>query len=293
MQHSWQTASADVKRLIVAETDPQTARRLCQINGETREFCRERLLATEKYRVCLDGNNAAVECDEIPMFSRQQFMSLVPQRIEIYPKDPIQLTHEFYSQQYKLPTEGFAVALRKAKLMNTICAIIRPDFLVSDAAKTLPLPAYVDTALLDSVVKTYDAFNKRAATHPEAVSEIAIDLGHVSHDYLIRLRVVYAYKHEIIGARLNFKALVSAGGLGDFFGAVENDALIHPTLKRNINDARRILYDVGLLVVYAKRAALNVFDLSRLLKILFDLGYYYKAKFKITVDPQDNMTFEV
>jgi hypothetical protein len=76
----------------------------------------------------------AIKCDKIPMFFDRQFLSLVPQNIEIFKDDAIQLTHQFYSQNYKLPNEGNAIALRKAKLVNMICAVIRPEFLATEEA---------------------------------------------------------------------------------------------------------------------------------------------------------------
>jgi hypothetical protein len=160
-EESYATTSADVRQTIISNADPATARRLCQLDKQHRMICRDRLPVEQKYRICLNRATDAIECDSIPMFSKQQFLALIPKNISIHPTDAIQLTHEFYSQQYKLPTEGFAVALRKAKIMNTICAAVRPDFLSSKEAATIPLPSYVNSTLLDAIMHEYSLFIKR------------------------------------------------------------------------------------------------------------------------------------
>lgn len=152
---AWQTASMDVKQSIISQGDPQTVRRLCQSNRQSRELCRDRLPAEIKFRSCLDSKEAAQECDRIPMFSRQQFLRLIPPQIEIFADEPLQLRHDFYSQNYKLKTEGFSEALRKAKIINTLVALSRPNVLLKDADQLPALPAYIDADKLDQLLSFY------------------------------------------------------------------------------------------------------------------------------------------
>ena len=84
-----------------ANNDPRDALSLCQIDNRYRYVCGQ--LANEtKFKVCLDSENNAKECDKVPMYSRDQFLRLIPSQIEIFPDEPLQLRHEFYSQNYKL-----------------------------------------------------------------------------------------------------------------------------------------------------------------------------------------------
>lgn len=152
---SWQTASSDVKQSIISRADPSTVRSFCQADRNSREICRDRLHEEVKFRSCLDSKESARECDRIPMFSKQQFLKLIPPQIKIFPDDPLQFTHEFYSQKYKLPNEGFSEALRKAKIINTLCALIRPNFLFQHSKNMLPLPAYVDADFVDRTITNY------------------------------------------------------------------------------------------------------------------------------------------
>lgn len=92
MQELWHKASTDIKQSIIQAADPQTARSLCQLNSQSRHICRTKLTPQTKYRVCLDDDNAAVECDQIPMFSKRQFISVIPKNILIYTDDAVQLT---------------------------------------------------------------------------------------------------------------------------------------------------------------------------------------------------------
>jgi hypothetical protein len=152
---SWETSSSDVKQSIISRADPETARRLCQTDRKSRETCRDRLPADVKFRFCLDSSTSAKECDLIPMFSRQQFLRLIPPQIEIFADEPLQLRHEFYSQNYKLPDEGFSEALRKAKVINTICVLIRPHILIEYGNQMGDLPPYIDATKLDEAVAFY------------------------------------------------------------------------------------------------------------------------------------------
>ena len=108
-----------------------------------------------KAQMCLLSDNMAKECDTVPMYSRNQFQALVPKQIEIFHDDPLQLRHEFYSQNYKLETEGFAQALYKARVINTACALMRPQVLIEYADKLPLLPPYMDASLLDLATGLY------------------------------------------------------------------------------------------------------------------------------------------
>lgn len=89
------------------------------------------------------------------MFSREQFFNLIPPTIAIYPEDPIQFTHEFYSRNYKLSSEGFAEALFKARVLNTICAISRPDYFADDLSRFETLPPYVNKESIQICLQKY------------------------------------------------------------------------------------------------------------------------------------------
>jgi len=89
---------------------------------------------------------------------------LIPPTIEIYENEPLQLRHEFYSQNYKLPTEGFTEALYKAKIINTICALIRPKVLQEYAKEMPPLPPYVDAGLMDRAIASHNEILKSFTT---------------------------------------------------------------------------------------------------------------------------------
>lgn len=266
MEHSWETASSDVKRLILERTDPAPAQSLCQINPSARRFCRDRLLVEQKYRICLKGEEDAKRCDQIPMFSKRQFISLIPEKIKIFPNDAVQLTHEFFSQTYKLPNEGYAMALRKAKLMNTICALARPEFLLSEEAKTLRLPAYVDTTILDAMMRKYleklpefDAwlyfgftFNK-----PDSTSPLTIML-----DYDASIGEIKDGPNQ---ANVSMEFMDDARQFDDLF---LNDEFIPAKIKRHLAWTQDEVFDIMI------DGKLNIFYLSRLIKTVFDMGYY-------------------
>lgn len=152
---SWETASNDVKRLIFRNLPVQARTSLCQSTKTNREFCRDKLPLNDKIETCLKYNTWAQNCDKIPMFSREQFFDFIPATIAIYPEDPIQLTHEFYSQNYKLSSEGFAEALFKARVLNKICAISRPDYFADDPSRFETLPPYVNRESIQICVREY------------------------------------------------------------------------------------------------------------------------------------------
>lgn len=278
MQHSWYTASSDVKQLIVKAANPPTARSLCQLDDQSTELCRTRLQAADKYRICLDGANGAAECDGMSMFSQQQFLSAVPVNIKIFTEDPVQLTHEFYSQNYKLADEGFALALRKAKLMNTICAIIRPEFLLTEEAKTLPIPPYVDTTLLDAVAREYVRFDTDPQTTYESSFEETIVIKHKDLDAEIKIEAVYHGGHKTPSRVYFYFKGVLITGIEPFFKMIERDEFIDPMLKKRVRESSHTHYTIGMSMYYTRSTGqLNVFQVSRFLKIVFDLGYYRDA----------------
>lgn len=290
MQHSWYTTPADVKQLIVSAADPQTARSLCQLDDEARRVCRDYVPAQQKYRICLGGGEAAAECDGIPMFSERQFVALVPQRIEIYTEDPVQMTHQFYSQTYKLSGEGFAVSLRKAKLMNTICAAVRPEFLLTSEAALLPLPAYVDTTVLDTVIREYVKF--LGTPDPKAVLAIVVTLNHnVEKDARIKLLVyhtVYDQHHDLYKAELYANEIFQRD-VEVFINKLNRDEYIPFNFRTSITMRKfgdRYIIPRSTLAFPKGLIPINVFHISRLLKIAFDMGYYYTPIFSL-IDDKD------
>lgn len=283
MEGLWQAAPTDIKQSIIQAAAPQTARSLCQLDKQSRSICRTKLTSQTKYRVCLDDDNAAVECDKIPMFSKRQFLTLVPPQIEIYPQDVIQLTHQFYSQNYRSPTEGFAVSLRKAKLMNTICAIIRPEFLLTPAAKQLLLPPYVDTAVIDTVIRQFSKHLIEATPYgmnifldnADATSRISIGLF-----YNGNLRNI---PEGPINVEVNVRGL-TIEDKRKFAERVIQDDLISEYIKEK---ARRMLMNPGnslISLIEPVVMILNVFQLSRLLKIAFDIDHYHSPELSIHLD---------
>jgi hypothetical protein len=270
---SYANASSDVKRSIIQRAEPAAVRRLCQTDRRSREFCRERLPAAEKFRLCLDDGKSAEECDLVPMFSKQQFLSLVPAQIEIFAEDAVQVTHQFYSQKYKLPTDGFAVALLKAKLMNTICAVIRPEFLVSTAAQELEIPKYLDMGLLDAVVQAYS--KNMAIDTGDKFFSVRVTLQDILQDKII-IDAMYDYDDETktmisIESYVDIRRLIVSQRFA-FNQAVNDDPFLqshYPVLTE------RHLFEL-------MNNGLNVFRLSRFLKIAFDMGYFYQPKIIVT-----------
>ena len=297
-EESWETASADVKQSIVSRADAATARALCQTDRHSRAVCRDRLPIREKSRLCLGNTANAQECDLIPMFSQQQFQSLVPKSIEIYADDPVQMTHEFYSQNYKLPTEGFSVALRKAKIMNTICAITRPDFLVTPEAATLHLPSYIDPSLLDSVIEEYRAGLKQIGIGDGGFILMAVRLYDANTNSRIKIDVAYNGNEDLTSLdvyRLNINLQYLPLEIAEeFLRAVHNDkylanvdrlwadtvAHLQPILPKDRMGRRLALVQEPVRVFKRsrrKKTAPNAFHLSRLVKIAMDLGYFHNA----------------
>lgn len=285
MEGLWRVAPTDIKQSIIQAADPQTARNLCKLNNQSRAICRNRLHEQTKYRVCLGDDNSAVECDQVPMFSRQQFLAVIPVQIKIYPNDLVQLTHVFYSQNYKLPTEGFVTALFKAKLMNTICAIIRPEFLLTPEATTLLLPPYLDTKLIDAVTTQFSKLFADATTY-----EMKIFLDNADATSRISIGTLYQggftdVRRGPISADINIHNMPIAHEQNLTERIVQDDRIAEYIKAR----VRPILVNQGnslinLIESTVTATILNVFQLSRLLKIAFDLDHYHNATLFINLD---------
>ena len=150
----YETTDVVTKQNIISQASPVDAINLCQADRRSRQAC-DSLPISEKVRICLSNDQNASKCDSIPMFSRIQFLSLIPPQIQVYEDDNLQLTHEFYPLNYKLSTEGFSVAMYKARLMNTICAAMRPEVLITYIDQLPPLPPYVNADVIDSIMTNY------------------------------------------------------------------------------------------------------------------------------------------
>lgn len=270
------TASSDVRQSIISQADPEGVRKFCQLDRKSRELCRNRLTPEQKYKACLDKDGSAQECDLIPMFSQQQFLSVIPKNIEIYPQDERQLTHEFYSQQYKLPTDGFAVALRKAKIMNTICAVVRPDFLLNPRSQSLPLPSYIDATLLDWVVSSYK--KTFASGSQDEYFGILIDL--LDKDNRGRIEITINYRNEGNGPELTDASVT----VKESYPAKSKLVLEAVTTDKFLDYLTRLQIPAGNFYVFPLSefaGRLNAFRLSRFVKIAMDLGYFYKPQITI------------
>lgn len=264
---SWQTASGDVKQSIIARADPPTVRNFCQADRNSREICRDRLPAVVKYRSCLDSSESAQECDKISMFSRPQFLNVVPPQISIIPDDELQLTHEFYSQKYKLKTEGFSEALYKAKIINTICAIIRPHILRTYRDKMGAIPPYVSAEMIDIGISIYDKSVEISRTNPIATA-LRITITAIRKDEMgidnLSMTVADSHSYKtihflfvIIAKRENYQDLTSihdsfvnkifiatTASQGIMKYRIAYESLNRQTLIPNAFIVSRILYDM-------------------------------------------------
>jgi hypothetical protein len=286
---SYATISSDVRQSIIAVAEPQAVRSLCQTDRQHREFCQKKLTPKDKSKICLDSLGAAQECDLIPMFSQRQFLTLIPKNIEIFADDPVHNTFEFYPQGYKLPSEGFSVALRKAKLMNTICAIVRPDFLLAESTLRLKIPPYIDTELLDAVRKSY-ATASTQQNPEEGYLQIEILLFDEDSAGSISIHVRYLTETQIDvdgvpSLCLNEKSPSVKNSIAA--EAVEDKFLkpIMDDVASDMDNDSTELPDYWSLFLPGE-STLNVFRLSRLLKVLFDLGYYQEVKLVIKAGPK-------
>lgn len=168
-EYGYSTASRDVKQSIIRAAlrnlqDQEAiagAISLCHTEKATSTVCRT-LPIQDKARMCLSGGNLdnSRACDRTPpIITRGDFDRWIPRQLEVNETDELQLSHDFYPQSYKTPDEGYAEAFYKARLINTVCALIRPDVLTSYADILPPVPAYLDLNLIKDVVDTYLSIN--------------------------------------------------------------------------------------------------------------------------------------
>jgi hypothetical protein len=284
------TASADVRQSIISRADPPTTRTLCQIDRRSRAICRDRLTLEQKYKVCLDKDGSAQECDLIPMFSQHQFLAVIPKNISIYPNDEVQMTHQFYSQQYKLPTEGFAIALRKAKIMNTICAAVRPDFLLNPISAQLKLPPYVDATILEWVINNY----KKTFPSDDYDEYFRISVELYDRESLGKVLIECYYEEDEDDGMVNDGSSVTVNHtkvpLGEyFFDKMLQDKYLqyyHALIEEQMGSS---YYAVFPLIGALEGPRLNVFQLSRFIKIAMDMGYFYHPV--ISIDSRTGTRF--
>ena len=170
MPESYSTASRDVKQSIIRaalrNTSDQAAIKgaisLCQTERGTANVC-QTLPIEDKTRMCFSGgnlNNARL-CERVPVVTQTDFERWIPRQLDIDETDELQLTHDFYKQSYKMHDEGYAEAMHKARIINTICALSRPDILTSYADILPTLPAYLDIDLINRVLQSYRSINAR------------------------------------------------------------------------------------------------------------------------------------
>lgn len=285
---SYATISSDVRQSIIAAAEPQAVRSLCQTDRQHREFCQKRLTPKDKSKICLDSLGAAQECDLIPMFSQRQFLTLIPKNIEIFADDPVHNTFEFYPQGYKLSSEGFSVALRKAKLMNMICAIVRLDFLLAESTLQLKIPPYIDTELLDAVRKAYATASTQQDPEERYLQmEILLFDEDSAGSIGIYVRYLTGTQIDVEIAQLSLDEKSPSVKNSIAAEAVEDKFLkpIMDDVASDMDNDSTELPDYWSLFLPGE-STLNVFRLSRLLKVLFDLGYYHECKLVIRAEPK-------
>jgi hypothetical protein len=282
-KESYATASSDVRATIISNADPATARQLCQLDRQHRMICRDRLPQEKKYQLCLGRDRTARECDRIPMFSQQQFMRLIPRELNAHPDDFIPMTNEFYLQQYKLSTEGFATAIRKAKLMNEICAIVLPEFLVSESARQLTMPGYIDVGIIDEIIGEY----KKALKEPKGVRWIfnmSINLYDFKASQACNI-VIGLGKGEQPNtlypsrAAWSFDYMTSQSAKAKFITRIKNDPYLQSFIRFIEAEDGGEPRSIFLLKTQDEDSppVLDAFKLSRLLKIAFDMDYVHNA----------------
>ena len=297
-QGPYVTLGRDALQTLVRNANPPTARQLCQANRYTRQTCNQQLSIPEKTRICLKDGEAAKECDKIPMITEQQFKLIIPKNIEVFADDPLQLRREFYSQLYKLTTDGFTEALYKAKLMNTICALLRPDINLEYSPVMPQLPLYVDAGIVRLNDQLFRAVMKLPHNHFISVrlyDKILPIYTNLNHTALFRISFIsrqgslifsglsLVVKHEDQGVIQTY-----VNGFNDpFIGMYSNDIYLR-------KDKNRIGEYLTRLVINTRMGdefeLLNVFRISRMLKILFDLGICKAAKLTIeNTGDKDNL----
>jgi hypothetical protein len=279
---SYTTTSSDVRQVIITHANSQTARNLCLVDRRSRQLCQRNLTIQDKSRICLDDFGAARKCDQIPMFSQMQFLQLIPKNILVYHDDMYHNTYEFYPQGYKLPDEGFATALLKAKLMNTICAIVRADFLLAESTLELEIPPYLDVGLIDTIRKAYHMFTTHKSQWLNPFT-ILIELYNVSLTEHITIDVRYRklkFTPESLLATGEFEMKdLSTTSKELFSEVVGQDKYLETIVDRADEVYRRgIPYRF---TFTSGEESLNAFWLSRLIKIAFDQDYYYQCKLTV------------
>lgn len=210
---SYWTASRDVKYSIIraALRNPQDqaaikgAISLCQTEPVTGQIC-QRLAIQDKATMCLSGFNLdnPRACDKLPVISQEDFEKWIPRRLETNENDELQLTHDFYLQNYKLPNEGYAESMYKARVINTICALIRPDILVDYADILPPLPSYLNLDLIKRVIESYKSINREMI---KVISnEEPADSMDFTDPYGIRIRMVGANDETVARFKIKFRS---------------------------------------------------------------------------------------
>lgn len=296
MEHTYESASQDVKRVIATKADPDTAINLCLSSRNNRRICQERLSTQEKSKICLGNDKTAAKCDDIPMFSQRQFLALVPRQIEVVDGVLIGNIHEFYPQNYKLSTEGFSVALYKAKLMNTICAVIRPGFLLRQSKDQLNLPPYIDTGIIDRVIQ---GFTDSLATVDLATGKqnCSIDIkftnGKPRDDQnssiaLLQVQFGTIYTDEIIFWHFSLEVFSATDPSGileairhdEYLTILANEFEMYPPGPAGDEYVFQFIRDVR----YPGANGvddLTIVQISRLIKVLFDHGIFHQIEVSI------------
>ncbi len=206
---TYSSASRDVKYSIIraALRNPQDqaaikgAISLCRTEVATATVC-QNLPVQQKATLCLSGNNLdnPRACQQVPVFTRADFERLIPRQLEVTDGDELQLSHDFYAQKFKLADEGYAEAMYKARLINTICALIRPDILTQYAKILPPLPPYLDLELIQRVMQVYLSINQKLIDTLVSVDEI------YAEPFGIEIRMTGAPPQTIITLELIFQS---------------------------------------------------------------------------------------
>lgn len=167
--------------------------------------------------------------------------------------------------------------------MNTICAIVRPEFLLTPTAKQLSLPPYVDTELIDNVMSEF-------SKHLMEVTPYGMNIFLDNASATSRISIGSFYNgglgnvHEgPMNAELNVRGL-TIENKRKFAERVVQDDRISEYIKEK---ARLMLMNPGnslISLIEPTVMILNVFQLSRLLKIAFDLDHYHNATLSIHLD---------
>ena len=221
------------------------------------------------------------------MITEQQFKLLITKNIEVFADDPLQLRRDFYSQGYKLASEGFTEALYKAKLMNTICALLRPDINLEYAPVMPQLPLYVDAGVVRLNQQLFQKDVQSQTAHRVMISiynEIMPEYTMINR--IGRITMFFRPSNgKLKWDRFNLFISIADEQLMRTFMSGFNEKF----LKMYRDNLFLRLYDetnrFGVeLIINEPRAGdeygevPNVFRISRMLKLLFDLGLCRVAK---------------